>query len=147
MKKPTENLFGKATRPAQTTMKEQEQATCPECQGRGYAVFECDGEGHPPAELQSVDACGCLERHTFAPGIESDDLAAILFVHDLERGVPYAIDCALELMVGRLCRVSHFMRQPDALRELVSAARECVADHEVSVRLFNAVDLFDELEV
>lgn len=62
-----------------------QDSTCTECEGHGYAAFITDASGHPGVELQRCDSCGQLA---------SDDCAAMRFVRELEEADPWAQDMA-----------------------------------------------------
>tara|TARA_B100000686_G_scaffold340957_1_gene417537 strand:- start:105 stop:500 length:396 start_codon:yes stop_codon:yes gene_type:complete len=77
---------------------------CPECNGYGYHAFETNSYAHPPLEIQCEDSCDCCAiRRGHGPGKKATDTdAALLFVHDLELGVPHARAIARELLETEL---------------------------------------------
>ena len=54
-----------------------------------YGAWYCEGEGHDVIELQACDAC---ER------FDDDDDAAVHFVRQLQKGDPYAVQCARDMI-------------------------------------------------
>ena len=88
---------------------------CPECNGYGYHAFGVDSAlppawsafisyTHPPLEIQRDDNCDCCAiRSGHGPGQKASDTdAALLFVHDLELGVPHAQAIAREMLETEL---------------------------------------------
>ena len=81
---------------------------CPDCKGYGYALFTTDSTEHSPQEVQRVDGCDCLTRRARLvnpdeTGEAGDDLAALVFVRDLEHGFAYAVAIARELLPPDAC--------------------------------------------
>ena len=65
---------------------------CEECGQVGYVAMYCDGNGHPPVELQCCDNC-CARVST-----TGDDEAALRFVRDLEAGGKWAHEQLCEIV-------------------------------------------------